>query len=388
MVIYWATKLRGFLRHMSQHMQDISFLDKGQYYEVAGLRSKVASKLIRSPLLDPIGLFQILKVSGKDCDYYGSFNRFLQADKPYFIYLENPTALYHYTLGRLRFPAGKKRFQKCLNDPNLRYIVCMSDACRSTFEKINMPLPEHVKLRTIHPFVPQNHYADEESVRGKCFAPVLECLYCVQGKSFYTKGGRDILNAVARLQDSGLRIHLTVITNLEALEPDTLELLRSRENMTLHDFTFSYQEMEQVYAKTALLLQPSSADSCPLTVLEAIKGGCAVLGSKLYAIPEMVSHGENGVLIDPKYWTFFPDHMPNPAAWGQKNKHRLMRLPSEKYSGDIEQAIRELYEDRGKLFDYALHAKQIADSKFGEDTICDQWQEVWDALKGFDCDEV
>ena len=158
--------------------------------------------------------------------------------------------------------------------------------------------------------------------------------------------------------------------------------------MTLHDFTFSYQEMEQVYAKTALLLQPSSADSCPLTVLEAIKGGCAVLGSKLYAIPEMVSHGVNGSLIDPKYWTFFPDNMPNPAAWGQKNKHRLMRLPSEKYTDDIEQAIRELYEDRGKLFDYAIRAKQIGDSKFGEDTICAQWQEVWDTLKGLDRNEV
>lgn len=387
MVVFWATKLRGFLRHMSQRMEDVSFIDNGQYYEVAGLRSKLASKLIRSPLLDPIGLFQILKVSGKDCDYYGSFNRFLQADKPYFLYLENPTALYHYALGRLRFPTGKKRFAKCLNDPNLRYIVCMSDACRSTFERINMPLPEHVKLRTIYPFVPQNHHVCEAVIREKCFAPVLECLYCVQGKSFYTKGGRDILNVVARLQDAGLQIHLTVITNIDALEPDTLELLQGRENMTLCDFTFSYPEMEQVYAKTALLLQPSSADSCPLTVLEGVKGGCAVLGSKLYAIPEIVTHGVNGILIDPKYWTFFSDHMPNPAAWGQKNKHRLMRLPSEQYTADIERAIRVLYEDRQQLFDYAIHAKQIADSKFGEDTICRQWQEVWNALKGFDSDE-
>lgn len=126
MVGYWATRLRGFLRHMSQHMEDVSFVDKGQYYEVAGLRSKLASKLIRSHLLDPAGLFQILKVSGKDCDCYGSFNRFLQTDKPYFIYLENPTALYHYTLGRIRFPAGRKRFAKCLNDPNLKYIICMA----------------------------------------------------------------------------------------------------------------------------------------------------------------------------------------------------------------------------------------------------------------------
>lgn len=382
MIIYWATRLRGFLRHVSEHTPGVRFVDNGRYYEVSGWKAKIKSNLIRSRLLDPVGLFQIIRVEGKECDFYGSFNRFLHADKPYFIYLENPTALYHYALGRVGTRAGRKRFQKCLDDPNLKYIVCMSEACRSTFETINMPLPDHVKMKAIYPLVPQNHRIDTDGIRQKCHAEVLECLYCVQGKSFYTKGGKDILDVITKLQDAGLKIHLTVITNVDALQPETLTLLQSRQDITLHDFTFSYEEMEQIYARTALLLQPSSADSFGLAVLEAMKGGSAILGSKLYAFPEIVEDNGNGCLMDPKYWTFLPNNMPNPAAWGYKNKHRLMKQDAPQYISDMERLIRMLYEDREKLCSFALRSKELADSKFGEEAICAQWQDVWNTLKG------
>lgn len=379
MIVYWATKLRGFLRHVSEHTPGVTFVDNGRYYEVSGWKGKLKSKLIRSRLLDLTGIFQVIRAEGKDCDFYGAFNRFLAADKPYFIYLENPTALYHYALGRLHFPAGKKRFQKCLSDPNLKYIVCMSEACRSTFEKINMPVPETVKLETIYPLVPSNGHIDVDGIARKCQDEVLRCLYCVQGKRFYTKGGQDVLEAVAKLQDAGLKIHLTVITNLNALRSETLALIRQRSDMTLYDFAFSYEEMEKIYAQSALLLQPSSDDSFGLTVLEAMKGGCAILSSKLYAFPEMVEG--NGILIEPKYRIFTPDNLPVPQAWSYGKKQRLAGMVSSRYTQDIADAIRTLYEDREQLRSFALRSKQLADTKFGEDAICEQWQKVWDTVE-------
>lgn len=382
MVVYWATKLRGFLKHISECTMGVRFVQKDQYYETSGKLRVLRSKLARSRIFDLIGLFQIISVSGKECDCYGSYNRFLHTDKPYFIYLENPTALYHYALGRAKTPAGRKRFKKCLEDPNLKYIVCLSEACRGTFEKINMPLPANVQMKTIYPFVPRNMYINEELLRKKSYDEVLECLYCVQGKSFYTKGGRDVLEVVTRLQDSGFKIHLTIITHVSALDEDTMALVRSRGDISLHDFTFSYDQMEKIYASTALLIQPSSADSFGLTVLEAMKGGCAVLGSKLYAFPEMIEQGGNGVLIDPMYWTFTPDNMPNPIAWGYQKKVRLCQKRSQKYVDDIETALRSICEDRDALYRYSKRSLEIANTKFGEKTICDQWEEVWHAVKG------
>ena len=290
--------------------------------------------------------------------------------------------MYHYALGRVRRGAGKKRFQACLQDPNLKYIVCMSEACRSTFETINMPLPERVQIKTIYPLVPRNCHINGDLIRRKSYDEVLECLYCVQGKSFYTKGGNEVMEVVTRLQDMGCKIHLTVITNLSALQAETLRLIQGRDDISLYDFTFPYDQLEQIYAKTAVLLQPSSADSFGLTVLEAMKGGCAILGSKMYAFPEMVEHEENGLLIDPKYWTFTPDNLPNPVAWGYHKKVRLARKKSQKYRDDIERALRELYEDRDKVYTFSKRSLEIANSKFGVETICDQWKDVWNVLGG------
>lgn len=79
-------------------------------------------------------MFNVVKVSEKDCDMYGPFNRFLKTDKPYFIYLENPLALYHYSIKCISYSRGKERFENCLNDKDLKGIFCMSNACKNSFE--------------------------------------------------------------------------------------------------------------------------------------------------------------------------------------------------------------------------------------------------------------
>ena len=382
MKVYWATKLRGFLKHISKYADGVEFVQSDRFYEVSSKKTTWKSKLIRSRIFDHLGIFQIIRASGKDCDFYGSYNRFLNVDKPYFIYLENPTALYHYALGRIKYPLGKRRFKKCLEDPKLKYIICMSDACKDTFEKINMTLPAGKDMKTIYPLVPRNPYINEDLLYEKSYAESLECLYCVQGKRFYTKGGREVLEVVSRLQDEGYNIHLTVITNLEVLDEDTLSLIKKREGkMLLYDFSFPYEELEKIYANTAVLLQPSSDDSCPLTVLEAMKGGCAILGSRLYAIPEMVEHNVNGLLIDPMYWSFTPDNIPNPVAWGHTKKARLSAKRSQKYIDDIENALRAFCKDRNMLFSFTKKSLEIANTKYGEEAICDQWREVWSVFE-------
>ena len=388
MVVFWATKLRGFLRHMSQHMQGVSFADNGQYYEVVSLRSKVIGKLIRSHLIDPIGLFQILKVSGKDCDCYGSFNRFLRADKSYFLYLENPTALYHYTLGRIRFPAGRARFRACLDDPNLKYIVCMANACRDTFAQINMPVPDRVKMTTIYPFVPRNSHVDPERIRKESGSETLECLFCAQGRRFLTKGGPDVLEAYENLRAKGYNIHLRVITKLSELDKKTLQRLMSCEGVTVHDFTFSYEELEEIYAKTNVLIHPSSDDSVGLTILEAMKGGCAIVCSDLYGFTEMVEDGGNGMLLEPKFRIFTREHLPNPKCWKRWKKLFYARKKDPDFVARVEQAVETLCLDREKLCAFSLRSLELANTKFGEDTICEQWKDVWSTLKGSGIDET
>lgn len=381
MRIYWATKLRGFFRHMSHRMTSVEFLEANNYYETPSLLTRFKSKVIHNPMLDPLGIFQIVDVRGKDCDAYGSFNRFLNADKPYFLYLENPVALYHYALGRIRFKVGRKKFQACLNDPNLKYIVCMSEACRSTFERINMPIPECVKMETIYPFVPDNPHISPEEVQRKCRNEYLECLYCVQGIRFVSKGGLEVLSAYENLRRSGVKIHLTVITKLSDLELEVKRRLQQSEEISLYDFDFTYDELERIYAKTNVLLQPSSDDSFGLTILESLKGGCAVICSRLYGFSEMVEDGDNGFLVEPKFWFFDRQNIPNPAVWNHRKRTIYSHKESPELVAQLQEKLEVLCNDRDLLTSMSLNSLHLGSTKFGEERICSAWDAVWKGLE-------
>lgn len=372
MKIYWVTRLRGFLKHVDEVSDKVEFCNV-KSYEVNNLKQKVLSKIIRNRLFDFLGIFQISTISDKKCDCYASFNRFVKVDKPYFIYLENPTALYHYSLNRIKFPLGKKRYFECINDKFFRGFICMSQKCRDTYEEINGLLPEHISLKTIYPLVPNNTNVDKDIIVKKSHNDVIELLYCVQGVRFVSKGGLEVLEAVDGMGD----VHLTIITKISDLDSRTLAKIREVKNVSLHDFDYSYSELEEVYAKTNILLQPTSDDSFGLTILEAMKGGCAIISSCLYSIPELVTDGENGLLFDPKYWFFNKEGIPNPKVWNHRKRTILSRKINTRLVNEIKDGIEKLKNDRELLCSFCLssYSKAIDDSLFGENGIKKQWED-------------
>ncbi len=377
MKIFWATRLRGFLRHVSKSVTTVEFSENNNYYETNTFLHKLKSKCIRFCFFDLLGFFQVVKAENKVCDIYGSFNRFLAADKPYFIYLENPTALYHYSLDRIKYKLGKQRFVTCMENKNLQYIICMSNACASTFEKINMPVPKHVKLVTVYPLVPTNKWVSENQIHQKSQNETLECLFCVQGIRFVSKGGIETMRAVNQLYCNGVKVHLTIITKISDVDESILKEIKSYSFITLYDFTFTYSELEQIYANTNILIQATSDESFGLTILEAMKGGCALIGSKMYAIPEMIHDGFNGYLVEPNYRFFDENNIPNPNVW----KHRKKTI----YSGDISEVLiksvaEKLYmlNDRKKLETFCLNSYKMSMSEeFSEERIIEKWNAIF-----------
>ncbi len=57
-------------------------------------------------------------------------------------------------------------------------------------------------------------------------------------------------------------------------------------------------EMAELYAAADLMVYPTKADNLPLVVLEAMSAGLPVLSSNIGGISEIISHNENGFLID------------------------------------------------------------------------------------------
>lgn len=270
--VYIVGRPRGFFKHLMEiNDEDIRFWGEKSTYEISSKKKQMLSKVIKSPVAGFFGYFKVGKVQGKDADYYLSFNRFLDSDKPYFIYLENPTALVHYSLYALKSPFIKKRLEKQINNPKLLKIVCMSEACRSTAsEVLGVEIPEE-KLTTIYPLVPDNPQLTESVIKEKAHSETIGLLYIAQGMRFYSKGGQECIKAFNELKEK-YPIELTIITNVDQLQKETIQLIKDS-GITLYDFNLTYQEMEQQYMKNNILLQPSSEESFGLTVLESIKSG-------------------------------------------------------------------------------------------------------------------
>lgn len=373
MTIVWATKLRGFLRYTINAFDWMQ--DDFCYYETNSKIHTLKAKIVKNKILDLFGYFRINKIEERtDCSEYASYNRFLKSDKPYIIYLENPTALYHYALNRIKYPLGKRRFLNCLNDTNLKSIIFMSKICEETFEEINCKIPKTITTETIYPLVPNNKYIDKQIIKTKSHRNKLELLFSAQGARFVSKGGLEVIEAIKQCKN----VHLTIVTKINDVNETIIDRIKANKNITLLDFTLSHDELEKLYANTNILIHPSSDDSCPLTVLEATKGGCAVIASRLYAIPEMVENGVNGILVDPKYWFFDKNGIPNPKVWNHRNSTIYSTKTSDIIIRKLIDNITYLEKNRDVLEKYSTNSytRSIDNNLFGEEGIKKKWEKV------------
>jgi glycosyltransferase involved in cell wall biosynthesis len=58
--------------------------------------------------------------------------------------------------------------------------------------------------------------------------------------------------------------------------------------------------LKEQLSNASVLALPSLEDNCPMVVLEAAAAGVPVVAARVGGVPELVRHGETGVLFDPE----------------------------------------------------------------------------------------
>lgn len=368
-------KVRGFFQHLIHEMDaDVEFSCQENTYEVPKKYKKIINKLLKTKLVGFLGIFKVIKCKNLDkaADCYLSFNRFMHSDKPYYIFLENPTALCNYSLTCLASPFVKKKLKALVDDEKFIKFICMSKACENTVEKVlGVEIPKH-KICQIYPYVPENPLVNESVIQERSAKESLKLLYITQGEFFAAKGGLEIIQAYKNLKEK-YGISLTVITHINRLDSAFVAELEEL-GVTLWDFRFSYGELEQIYTTHHVLLQPSSVDSFGLTILEAMKAGLAVISSDLYAFKEMVHNGENGFLVTPSYRFFDEKDMPNPSVWNRRNKTLYSGKVNEELVLELYKKIEMLYKDRAMLLSFSLSSLNYANTEFGKEKLLAKWK--------------
>lgn len=368
-----TSNVRGFLKDLFDYpFSEISFSYDGKnLYEFAGMYRRFLASAIQWHIFDYCGIFQIVRPKNEIGDVLFSYNRFIETQKPYIILLENPSALVNYCWERPNYLITKRRLRRLFDNINL-HITCMSKICQRTIRSL-YEISDDLDVNQIYPLVLDDLSYDIECNKQKCTSNIVECLFI--SSDFNLKGGCDLIPIFERLRSKN--VHLTCITRKNSITKEQLIRIEKLNNFDIIEFNLTRKELQKYYQRSCLLLNPTRMDSFSLVTLEAIKYGCAILGTNMYALKEMVIEDKNGFLINPMYCVWDD----NGIIDKYYRDHRRETLISGKIDYNLVEwlinKIEYLINDRAKLLQLCNSSLELARGKdFSEKSIVTKWSNL------------
>jgi glycosyltransferase involved in cell wall biosynthesis len=152
------------------------------------------------------------------------------------------------------------------------------------------------KVQVIYPAIPhyRSSYANEIDYSIIPKNPDFTNFLFV-GKESYGKGLPELLEAFHVVSQSHPNARLTVVSNT----PQTLISKYRHPSIRFLKPRFTYSEViRKLFLPSDIFVMPTHSDTFGMVYLDALSSGLPVISTKQFAIPEMVSHGENGLLLD------------------------------------------------------------------------------------------
>jgi glycosyltransferase involved in cell wall biosynthesis len=112
------------------------------------------------------------------------------------------------------------------------------------------------------------------------------------GADFERKGGADLIAAAAPLGESVELDIVTSSTSEISVPPGVTVRVH-------HDVKPNSAQMSDLYGKADVFVLPTRGDCSALVITEAMASGLPVVATSVGAIPGVVQHGDNGLLVPP-----------------------------------------------------------------------------------------
>ena len=182
-------------------------------------------------------------------------------------------------------------------------VVCSGHFCNHLQQQLGLNSPEHVHLNYhgLDPRVMQRAAAGKDvHANDNAVLSVVSI-----GRLVATKGHDVLIKACAQLLGESVKLRLTIIGS-GPLDNELRELARSMEVeehvefMGALPFEQVLQTLENahVFALAPRLIPGQAPDGIPNVIAEAMALGIPVVTTRVSAIPELVSDGKTGVLVE------------------------------------------------------------------------------------------
>jgi glycosyltransferase involved in cell wall biosynthesis len=111
------------------------------------------------------------------------------------------------------------------------------------------------------------------------------------------KGTFDLIRALGELSNHNWTLEVAGDGNLDQALSEAVAAGIS-DRVVVHGWC-SRREVERILGEADVFVLPSRAEGLPLSLLEAMSAGAVVVATPVGAIPEVITDGENGLLVPP-----------------------------------------------------------------------------------------
>lgn len=296
--------------------------------------------------------------SPEECELIHSTNNLMVlGNKPWVIDTESGHGLlgFKYELSKRRYFMNTAK--KILNQKSCKKILCWSEICKKSLldifgqefsDKVEVVYPSHhsVKLNS----------KKRSNKKGK-----INLLFV--SRRFQEKGGYELLEAFDKIKDK-YNCELRVIS---IFPKEILNKYSWDKKVKLVEAKLPREELAKHFRESDIFIYPTRIDTYGFVVIEAMACGLPVITTDIYAIPEMIKNGKNGLLIKPliKWHDKDGKHLWKNDNVYYKEYEKEFKKNHNKYCSEIASKIEKLIKDK-KLREKmsSSNFKEISKGKF------------------------
>jgi glycosyltransferase involved in cell wall biosynthesis len=157
------------------------------------------------------------------------------------------------------------------------------------------------EINVIHNGVDTTRYSREKALNSSLLSSgTSDPIVLFSSRLTAAKGLHHFIQAIPRILKENKDAHFVFIgAGFEGL------WIKQLKNLGIKDTSYTflgyvdYSELPGIYAKSDVFVVPSLYENLPIRILEAMSCKSAVVATRVCAIPEVISHLENGMLVNP-----------------------------------------------------------------------------------------
>lgn len=238
-------------------------------------------------------LFDKKKTSDIDLLHYAQMLPEIIPKIPFVIDFEHAASLTNFTA------PSKKDIEKIvstLKSPYCKKVIPLTKAANQSLKNLLSKDFERIKekIKVVYPAMPLFHrnptLNPNEYISNNNNFKIL-----FVGNDIYRKGLHELLEAVKRLNDSSIELHIISKDMSDTLK----EKYSNISNIHYYDPKFTKEEiLNYFFSMVDLFVMPTHLDTFGMFFLDALSTGTPIITTKQFATPEIVKENFNGWFVD------------------------------------------------------------------------------------------